>query len=191
MADPATDWLETSNPDLLNESSGLPPQDSADAFCQAVLAMSEVIEPEEMQAKGEWLAEFRSRFLEDFPGDMRWLDFESFFNLCVGREQPPNAIWAYHALELFYPALRHTVKAGLPTSSWDGLRRSSSPPSSPPPVVPFVKEIPFHEIMDLPLPFSDKAVDRFQWCHMPIMTSKAFVEDGDWIGCTSSLLLHQ
>ncbi|KAK6542521.1 hypothetical protein TWF694_006472 [Orbilia ellipsospora] len=41
-------------------------------------------------------------------------------------------------------------------------------------------EIPFESFMKLPEPFGDPA--DFVWCHLEIMTSKEFLEDGEWMG---------
>ena len=50
------------------------------------------------------------------------------------------------------------------------------------PDVPSVHSIPFHSFMKLPAPFSDNAATAFNLCHLEKMTSREFVEDGNWIG---------
>lgn len=48
--------------------------------------------------------------------------------------------------------------------------------------VPATETIDFHHLMDMPLPFTTDATAQFQYCHLPKMTSKHFLEDGEWAG---------
>ncbi|KAF2099972.1 hypothetical protein NA57DRAFT_55904 [Rhizodiscina lignyota] len=43
-------------------------------------------------------------------------------------------------------------------------------------------DFPFHAFMKLPTPFSGDCVARFNTCHLETMTSKEFLEDGEWTG---------
>ncbi|EPS42571.1 hypothetical protein H072_3431 [Dactylellina haptotyla CBS 200.50] len=54
---------------------------------------------------------------------------------------------------------------------------ADSPPFLPP---PSGFQIPFETFMQLPEPFEDPS--RFIWCHLPIMTSRKFLEEGTWGG---------
>jgi hypothetical protein len=47
---------------------------------------------------------------------------------------------------------------------------------------PFAADIPFPDLMDLPLPFTEEVTDAFSTCHLRTMTSVAFLEDGEWTG---------
>ncbi|KAL8685055.1 MAG: hypothetical protein Q9218_007999, partial [Villophora microphyllina] len=71
------------------------------------------------------------------------------------------------------------------------VRRFSGGPSFQAPLlnisVPTTESIHFHHLMDMPLPFATDAAARLPYCHLPIMISKSFLEDGEWAGfyCTS------
>ena len=49
--------------------------------------------------------------------------------------------------------------------------------------LPSFSTIPFHDLLDLPLPFEPFAAERLRYCHQPKMTSEDFLEDGEWVGC--------
>lgn len=52
---------------------------------------------------------------------------------------------------------------------------SFSPPRS-------LRDFPFEEYMDLPLPFEPNSDDQILTCHLPKMATKRFLEDGEWVG---------
>lgn len=56
---------------------------------------------------------------------------------------------------------------------------------------PVPVDIPFSELMKLPLPFSSGSAHKFNSSHLEIMTSQDFLEDGEWVGyCLLSVLDH-
>ncbi len=48
--------------------------------------------------------------------------------------------------------------------------------------VPTAASIPFHLMMDIPLPFSPSATMDFTSCHLAKMATTDFLEDGEWAG---------
>jgi len=52
---------------------------------------------------------------------------------------------------------------------------SFSPPRS-------LRDFPFGEYMDLPLPFAPNSDKEILTCHLPKMATKKFPEDGEWVG---------
>ena len=48
--------------------------------------------------------------------------------------------------------------------------------------MPHPHDIPFHEFMDLPTPFSNDVLREFAICHVPHMTAASFLEDSEWCG---------
>jgi hypothetical protein len=42
--------------------------------------------------------------------------------------------------------------------------------------------IPFQSFMNLPVPFSNSPLNNLQSSYLPTMTSKSFLEDGEWVG---------
>ncbi len=47
--------------------------------------------------------------------------------------------------------------------------------------------IPFHLLMDVPLPFTPDAAEKFSSCHLAKMTTVDFLQDGEWTGfCATS-----
>lgn len=73
----------------------------------------------------------------------------------------------------------------IPFQSW-GRSTMASPShiESPKAIgVPSSKAMPFHDLLDLPLPFESSAGERLLYCHRNQMTSKTFLEDGEWVGC--------
>ena len=59
---------------------------------------------------------------------------------------------------------------------WDLLLRTATV------TVPTSTSIPFHFMMDVPLPFSPNAAIKFASCHLAKMTTVDFLEDGEWAG---------
>ena len=57
--------------------------------------------------------------------------------------------------------------------------------------VPTSSSIPFHLMMDLPLPFSPSATTEFATCHLAKMTTADFLEDGEWTGFYSLSSIRQ
>ncbi|EGX52631.1 hypothetical protein AOL_s00007g414 [Orbilia oligospora ATCC 24927] len=75
-------------------------------------------------------------------------------------------------------------KSKLLKLSNDSRIQSSSPPavdSRRTSSGPLAIDIPFESFMKLPLPFKSDPKD-FASCHLEIMTSKEFLEDGAWMG---------
>ncbi|MCJ1456474.1 hypothetical protein MMC28_006835 [Mycoblastus sanguinarius] len=69
----------------------------------------------------------------------------------------------------------------------DTLRRWNLHTRGPPSpaaslVIPTANDIPFHSMMDLPLPFSPGTNRELATCHLAKMTSQEFIEDGEWTG---------
>ena len=54
--------------------------------------------------------------------------------------------------------------------------------------VPTSTSIPFHSMMDIPLPFSSDAATKFASCHVANMTAGDFLADGEWAGFYSMSL---
>ena len=54
--------------------------------------------------------------------------------------------------------------------------------------VPTATSIPFHLMMDIPLPFSPSATMDFTSCHLAKMATADFLEDGEWAGFFSMSL---
>lgn len=184
----------------MTDKEGLAPE-IASSFCLAVAAMKAVINSSsEARDRTSVLAACRLGFLNAIlstGGHYASRNFDRFSSLCLC---PATLItWPYRALEQFFPLLRADLKNGVPPGSWNGEQRTVYDKSFKPPRLPLVEEIPFHKFMDLPLPFSKNSIEEFQRCHVGAMISKAFAEDGDWIGCKYSaanlkrvrLTLHQ
>lgn len=56
--------------------------------------------------------------------------------------------------------------------------------------VPTTESIRFHTFMDIPLPFAKDILTVLPFCHLTSMTSKAFLEDGEWAGFYSMSFGH-
>lgn len=48
--------------------------------------------------------------------------------------------------------------------------------------IPTTESLDFCSIMDMPLPFAADIATRLPFCHLATMTSKSYVEDGEWVG---------
>lgn len=60
-------------------------------------------------------------------------------------------------------------------------------PQKPKISVPTTENINFFDLMDILLPFAADGPAKIPYCHLPIMTSKAFLEEREWEGfCTLS-----
>jgi hypothetical protein len=44
------------------------------------------------------------------------------------------------------------------------------------------RDIPFSSFMEIPAPYSPNSTALFATCHLPKMTTKSFIEDGEWSG---------
>ena len=51
--------------------------------------------------------------------------------------------------------------------------------------VPTTETIDFHRLMDMPLPFASDTATALPLCHIAVMTSKCFLEEGEWTGVCS------
>ncbi|KAI4252113.1 MAG: hypothetical protein LQ352_004472 [Teloschistes flavicans] len=51
-----------------------------------------------------------------------------------------------------------------------------------PEAIPTTETTNFHNLMDMPLPFTPNSAAELQRCHLPNMSSKSFFEDGEWTG---------
>ena len=86
---------------------------------------------------------------------------------------------ALTAVGVFAMTLRGTIERG-------GIRRLvyvSHQTAAPPALaVPTSTDIPFHLMLDVPLPFASSAAVDFLSCHLAKMTTVDFLEDGEWAG---------
>lgn len=80
---------------------------------------------------------------------------------------------------LFSVLLREAIELGRPQKSLGNLQALAVPTST---------SIPFHSMMDIPLPFSPGAATKFASCHVAKMTTVDFLADGEWAGVISMSL---
>lgn len=87
-----------------------------------------------------------------------------------------NRVEALVAVGYFSLILREPIEIGV-------IR---TPPSGsgqiPAMAVPTSTSIPFHLMMEVPLPFSHNVTMEFASCHLARMTTVDFLEDGEWAG---------
>lgn len=133
------------------------------------------------------LKRYRSDLLQCFNNNLSSMSFEEFSRLCL--HTSASTIWAYRALPYFLPFFMESLQYSLPINtsnefqSWDwaSLSRAMN--------IPLPDQIPFQDMMRLPLPFTNGSDGWFHQCHLPHMTSKSFLEDGEWVGCKSFSVL--
>ncbi len=81
------------------------------------------------------------------------------------------------AVVAFYSVMRsETIEYGSSRFLGGGLRQILVM------AVPTATSIPFHLMMDIPLPFSPSATMDFTSCHLAKMANADFLEDGEWAG---------
>ena len=61
-----------------------------------------------------------------------------------------------------------------------GIHSESAPPVQI--SVPTTESIRFRSFMDMPLPFAADIATALPFCHLASMTSKSFIEEGEWAG---------
>jgi hypothetical protein len=71
--------------------------------------------------------------------------------------------------------IREALARGIVRNSW-------AAPSSPGISVPTTESIEFFSLMDMPLPFVADGAAKLPYCHIATMTSKHFLEEGEWAG---------
>lgn len=86
---------------------------------------------------------------------------------------------AIMAVGVFATLLRDNISRGFILSP-HRFKHPGLPPTAL--IVPNAKDIPFLSMMDLPLPFALTTPRELATCHLPKMTSREFLEDGEWIG---------
>lgn len=138
------------------------------AFCFALRLMSE--EPASM---GE-------RLREDLRLDLQTLhqptDAYDWYAACIPGTLLRKSIRALITVGLFASNIREDSEIGR-ISVPNNLMTQTGTVS-----VPTSTSIPFHSMMDVPLPFSPDAAIKFASCHLAKMATLDFLEDGEWAG---------
>lgn len=142
--------------------------DYALAFCFALRLMSEES------------ASMAERAREDLTLDLQSLhqpiDAYDFYAACSPGMLMRKSIQALIRVGLFASNLRENREMGRIMRPWDILPQTATVS------VPTFTSIPFHLMMDVPLPFSPNAAINFASCHLAKMTTADFLEDGEWAG---------
>ncbi|CAD6574884.1 MAG: hypothetical protein ASARMPRED_006960 [Alectoria sarmentosa] len=88
--------------------------------------------------------------------------------------------WALVAVGLLSVMLRETIELGQIRRVHQRVHNATGYVLVIP--VPTSTSIPFHSMMDVPLPFSPNATTELASCHLAKMTTADFLEDGEWAG---------
>ncbi len=152
------------------------------AFCIALQLMSEnpphVLGPD-WPARDE--ATPCARWRECLGRYLNHPDEPSLEANCICKVYPPDSYLgdrarALMAVGIFSVLLREAYENGR-------IRRHQNfLPRSPIMSFPSPTSIPFHLLMDVPLPFSPDAAEKFSSCHLARMTTVDFLQDGEWTG---------
>ena len=99
-----------------------------------------------------------------------------------------NKIQALMAVGIISILLRYDLQtpkwsSRLAAASWNTPAQSM--------IVPTACDISCGKLMDLPLPFSPNAAKDFTDCHLSKMTSRQFLEDGEWTGFCSNVIGYE
>lgn len=100
----------------------------------------------------------------------------SHFSACDFSTIVQKHVHALKAVGLFSVILRETIELGRIWPPPGGSSRILAV------AVPTSTSIPFHLMMDVPLPFSPNAGMELASCHLARMTTADFLEDGEWAG---------
>ena len=100
----------------------------------------------------------------------------SHFSIYNPRMLVQKRNWALVAVGLLSVMLRETIELGQIRRVHNAFGYILVIP------IPTSTSIPFHSMMDVPLPFSPSAVAEFASCHLAKMTTADFLEDGEWTG---------
>ena len=90
------------------------------------------------------------------------------------------------AISILAMCLRHELREGNIITPWNSLAQHNAYERDEPVPIPTALDIPFHTMMDLPLPFTPEAAEKFTSCHLERMATPDFLEDGEWVGYYSA-----
>ncbi|KAL9579461.1 MAG: hypothetical protein Q9212_005095 [Teloschistes hypoglaucus] len=143
-------------------------QRSPDQFAQAYLSSTEIYRSL-MEIRHSLLDVLRTKLLS--AARPSWGNHSAISNIYC------KALKAQVTLSMFFRESRIQGTGWYRPSLTHSYRSSADDIA-----VPTTESIDFHHLMDIPLPFTTDATARFQYCHLPKMTSKHFLEDGEWAG---------
>ena len=83
---------------------------------------------------------------------------------------------ALKAVGCFAMMLRETPKRGMIQHPYGTSVQTGTM------AIPIMTDIPFHLLMDVPLPFTPSATEELASCHLAKMTTVDFLEEGEWTG---------
>jgi hypothetical protein len=168
-------------------------------FCLTACSMVQDSYREGYEAK----IDFYSNFIDEDLAEISFADLEALnMNLHMfpftGRSGPHPGIWlpdghdpgsptvvllhmAYRALPVICFELNYDIKQGKAKNTHLYPNTPTSLPAAFP-LPPTAFTIPFSSFMNIPLPFSLGCAEMFSTCHLPAMTTAAFIESSEWTG---------
>lgn len=166
LADPL---LDSANPAVLFEAfdSAVRDESYAPAFCCTLALISRA--PRDSNDPIPW---------ED--GSTGWHAQEKFsMLLCFGLGWSDKATWDINAYEQYRG--KEFARAVLAVGIMSEVLRQGGYTQDQV-ITPTAADIDFHSMRDLPPPFCPYAPRAMESRHLPMMTSKRFLEDGEWTG---------